>query len=646
MPETNVSPQRNASWIFVVPGDPNQLTGGYGYVRALVRALGDLGQPARIIGLRGSFPRPDSEAMAAMEDALAALPDQSVVILDGLAMGGLPDVVAAHAQRLQLLALVHHPLADETGLSEDDRHWLEASERRALGLVRGVITTSTTTAESLPGENRYGVNPGLIGVVEPGVALGEAPSPRGDTGPLRLLTVAHLSERKAQTDLVTALAGLAELDWTCQLVGSPHRDREYAREVCRLIAEKGLTDRVQVAGELSGAELAEAFREADLFVLPSRHEGYGMVIDEALAWGLPVVSSDGGALQRTADRPGAVRYKAGDVAALTARLRSLMEDRDALQALASGAADSRDRLNTWLDSAGAFRSLVLRFTGLQDRNPAAAPPGSLFDDAWLALRKPADHQARCPQLTAQTLGWLAQYEQPVAVDLGTGTGSNYRYLAHRVPERTQWHLLDQDERLLDRLQQRLEDQSQVTIQQAWLTAESLDQQIPEAANLISASALIDLVSADWLQALSEAAARRRAAVLIVLSYSGDFRMSPEHPDDARLRELVNDHQHRDKGSGGAAGPEATRLLADNLTARGYDVVVTDSPWQLDREHGDLKKALMAGWVEAAAEQLGEWPAWLVQWHHTREQEAKDGILEITVSHQDLFASPSGRPDQE
>ncbi|HAU16820.1 MAG TPA: glycosyl transferase family 1, partial [Marinobacter adhaerens] len=150
---------------FIVPGDPEQNTGGYRYVRKLVEALGDAGCRARVSGLPGQFPRPDRVARNGMDKKLASLPDGASVVLDGLAMGGLPEIVEKHSPRLNLIALVHHPLADETGISEANRQWFFDSETRALGFVNGVITTSQHTAARLAD---YEVPAERIRVAEPG----------------------------------------------------------------------------------------------------------------------------------------------------------------------------------------------------------------------------------------------------------------------------------------------------------------------------------------------------------------------------------------------------------------------------------------------------------------------------------------------
>ncbi|OZB03620.1 MAG: hypothetical protein B7X58_15400 [Marinobacter sp. 34-60-7] len=303
-----------SAWTFIVPGDPNQNTGGYRYVRQLATALNTAGQPARLVGLDGQFPRPDHIALDAMERELAALPEGTTVILDGLAMSAMPEVLARHSQRLLLVGLVHHPLADEAGLSQAEQDWFFDAEKQALASTGTVITTSRYTARRL---RDFGVTGGRVVTAEPAVddgvfAVGATRSDQSapNAKVLRLLCVAHLSERKAQHQLLEALAGLKTLDWHCTLAGSDTRSPAYGERIHSLVSELGLQERVTLTGELDESALLAAYQNADLFVFPSTYEGYGMVVDEALAAGLPVLSSDGGALADTADKPGAITFTA------------------------------------------------------------------------------------------------------------------------------------------------------------------------------------------------------------------------------------------------------------------------------------------------------------------------------------------------
>jgi len=628
---------------FLVPGDPEQNTGGYRYVRKLVQTLSERGQKARVTGLQGRFPRPDEEARQALDWQLCQMPAGTWVVLDGLAMGGLPDIIEKHHERLKLLALVHHPLADETGLDEADKQWFYESEKRALELVTGAITTSHHTAQRLVD---YGVAQGEVRVAEPGVAdAAEMPRVGGRAqGPSHLLCVAHLSQRKAQHHLVEALQSLASLPWECTLAGSCSRDPGYAESVGRLIAKAGLEQRITLTGELEDDELARLYRRADFFVFPSLYEGYGMVIDEALAAGLPIISSNGGALADTAARPGVVQFEAGDVQALSARIRSWLENPEELAHARSLAYRESEQIRTWQDTAADFTRALHYFGGLHRH--------SVFAGNWLTARESADHRARSRKLTNRLSHWLKQqYESlsadsrvqsPLIVDLGAGRGSNAMFLVRSLQVPQTWLAIDQDAELLREAKQRVE-----TLGGAYkteviqLTPGNMEERLPEAASLVTASALIDLVSEAWLSTLVEAAAARRSAVLVVLSYAGSFELSPAHPDDSMLRDLVNRHQHGDKGAGAALGPDAVAVLQKLLAAKGYQVELDESPWQLDADDSSLVRMLMEGWVEAATEIDPGSRERLQTWLQSRSAQLAEEALKVSVNHIDLLALPPG-----
>ena len=645
--------------LFVVPGDPQQNTGGYRYVRELVAALnqaGALNQPgisARVTGLPGQFPQPDTVALSAVNELLASAAEQSWVVLDGLAMSAMPEILEAHRSRLNLVALIHHPLADETDLSSQQQAWFFAAEKRALAAVPHVVTTSRFTAERL---RDFGVASDRIHIAEPGVEKRASGVPEHSANgtaegakTIRLLCVAQLSPRKAQRQLVEALSGLKELPWQCVLAGACDRDSHYAEQVRQQIQQAGLCSRISLTGEVDGDALAALYNNADVFVLPSLYEGYGMVIDEALGVGLPVISSNGGALLHTADRPGVAMYNAGDVAALGERLgRWITHPHVLAQARLSAESESR-LVRTWADTAASF---VAALTDFQSHHPHTE-----FSADWLSLRQPADYKARSQNLNARLRDWLQQQsgdhvrsQPPTLVDLGTGLGSNVGYLGKVLDKPQKWLLIDQDTCLLAAAATRLEPLGlSVETRVLQLLPHTFAGLFPADTRLVSASALIDLVSGQWLQALVEEVADKRAALLIVLSYAGRFELDPQHPDDDLLRALVNQHQHGDKGLGAALGPSATATLTAELQSFDYEVHIGASDWQLgmsegegegeDEEHAELARQLMHGWVNAAVQQDSNQRVRLRAWLDARERQLVAGELCIRVCHEDLLALP-------
>ena len=348
---------------FIVPGDPAQRTGGYLYDARIVHELRRLGWRVEVHGLSGRFPDADTTARDALQRTLAALPVGRRVVIDGLALGGLPEVAIEHSGRLALVALVHHPLADESGLDPVLRRCLLASERAALAAVRLAITTSAFTARRLLD---FGMRTERIRWVEPGVAPLSLAAADGE--PPRLLCVGSLTPRKGQDVLVRALARVRELPWQCTLIGSRTRHPAYASAVAELVRATGLEDRIQLAGECDDTALHQAYAAADLFVLPSHHEGYGMVVAEALAAGLPVLSTTGGALAATLPAGAGVAVPPGDVDALAGALVDLLGDRSRRLQLRDGARRARTRLRAWPQAGEAFAAAL---ASLADNPPDA-----------------------------------------------------------------------------------------------------------------------------------------------------------------------------------------------------------------------------------------------------------------------------------
>lgn len=302
----------------VVPSgvdDPRSPSGGNLYDRRVCAGLTATGWAVHESAVDGGWPRPDATARAALAAALATPPDGAAVLIDGLVACGVPEVVVPAARRLALVVLLHLPLGDEWGAPAE----LVAREREVLAAATAVVATSPWAARRAVA--LHGLDPERVTVAAPGVD----PAPRAPGGDgTNLLCVGALTPTKGQDLLVDALARLTNLPWTCTLVG-PLRDPAYAAAI------RAASDRVRLTGPLAGAALDAAYAAADLLVVPSRAETYGMVVTEALARGIPVLASDAGGLPSTLGRdpddrvPGAV-VQSGDVEALTAALRGWLTD--------------------------------------------------------------------------------------------------------------------------------------------------------------------------------------------------------------------------------------------------------------------------------------------------------------------------------
>jgi glycosyltransferase involved in cell wall biosynthesis len=266
----------------------------------------------------------------------------------------MPEVARAHADRLRLFALVHHPLALETGLAPDEADRLAASERAALAAAEAVVATSAFTARQL--QARFGVEAARLAVVEPGTDPGPPAAGQGD--PPLILCVAALVPRKGHDLLIQALAGLADLPWRCRLVGALDRHPATTAAVHAAIDRHGLAERITLVGEVE--DVRGEMATADLFVLPSRHEGYGMAFAEAMSQGLPVVGCAAGAVSELVTLEAGLLVPPDDAPALQAALRALLSDAPLRRRLADGARRAGAALPSWTASARGLHEALSR----------------------------------------------------------------------------------------------------------------------------------------------------------------------------------------------------------------------------------------------------------------------------------------------
>ena len=336
---------------FAVPGDLATPTGGYAYDRRMIAELARLGWSVEVINLGDGFPRPSSAARVSALTRLTAVERGQPIVIDGLAFGVLPEAAAQLRLNHPLVAVVHHPLALESGLGPAEAAALLASEQMALSAASRIVTTSAATARGLVAN--YGVQADHIAIVPPGTDRAEAARPSTD-GIVRLLAIGSIVPRKGYDVLIAALARLADLPWHLVIAGDRSRDPAAARRLDDDIQRCRLNDRVCVLGAVSDERIAELYAAADLFVLASRFEGYGMVYSEAIMRGVPVVATTAGAISETVPSGAGVLVAPDDSVALALVLRRLIERREERRRLAAGARAAAEHLPTWQDSAKLF----------------------------------------------------------------------------------------------------------------------------------------------------------------------------------------------------------------------------------------------------------------------------------------------------
>jgi glycosyltransferase involved in cell wall biosynthesis len=334
--------------------DPARPSGGNTYDRHLVRELDSQGWSARERAVTGFWDRPDEASFAALEKTLRQIPDDAVVLLDGLIASTAPEVLVPQASRLRLIVLVHMPLGHRP--PDDD---LVRREREVLEAAAATVTTSAWARHRLI--ELYDLPADRVQVAEPGTEAAEAASGT-ETGEV-LLCVGAVTFEKGHDILLEALESISALPWQCTCVGSLDRDPAFAESLRRRALDRGLGERVSFPGPRTGAELDRTFASADLLVHASRAETYGLVVTEALARGLPVVAADVGGVPKAlgeaaaGSRPGLL-VAPEDPADLADALNAWLGDAELRSRLRRAAGERRESLPRWSTTASKVAAVL------------------------------------------------------------------------------------------------------------------------------------------------------------------------------------------------------------------------------------------------------------------------------------------------
>jgi glycosyltransferase involved in cell wall biosynthesis len=343
--------------IFVYPGDLNSTSGGYAYDRRIIEGLEYHGWQVQLISLGDGYPFIDPTQREYARSRLLNLAQGVPMVIDGLALGALPDLAPVIANRHPLIALIHHPLAFEFGLSDPEIKYLKQSETQALKHVLGVIANSPATACDL--NQYYGIHSEIVHVVLPGTDRTRRLEPRvqrdiDDFNPVNLLSVGSIIPRKGFHDLIPALVPLIDLPWTLSIAGETSRNIKAYERLTSNIKDFHLEGRIKVLGVVTNEELENLYAKADIFVLASLFEGYGMAYAEAIAHGLPIIATSGGAIPNTVPQGAGLLVAPGDIPALTIALKTLILDQPYRARLSSGALDASRLQPSWEDAIQNF----------------------------------------------------------------------------------------------------------------------------------------------------------------------------------------------------------------------------------------------------------------------------------------------------
>jgi glycosyltransferase involved in cell wall biosynthesis len=338
---------------FAIPGDLMTPTGGYIYDREVLARLPKFGVSASHLALPGGYPDPSPRDLDETARLFARVPEATVLLIDGLAFGAMPpELVSTIRQRI--VAMVHHPLGYEAGLSPAAARRLLAMERLSLARTMAVVVPSPSIAQLLTAE--FSVPTEKITVAQPGTA--SASRAKGTGNPSMLLAVGAVSARKGYDILVEALAPLKDLTWRLTIAGPTDRQPAALEALLGVMASTGLSDRVTLAGALSQAELGRLYAEADVFALPSLFEGYGMALAEAMARGLPIVCTTGGAAAETVPDDAAIKVPPGAVEPLRGALRRVISDSALRRRLGEASWRAGQRLPGWDDTARLIAGVI------------------------------------------------------------------------------------------------------------------------------------------------------------------------------------------------------------------------------------------------------------------------------------------------
>ncbi|MFT3731233.1 MAG: glycosyltransferase family 4 protein [Hyphomicrobium sp.] len=343
-----------AEAIFAIPGDLKTATGGYAYDRRVIELLPDFGVAVRVLPLPASFPNPTDYDLEETRRIIAGRPQGSVLVVDGLAYGAFSEPVLDEIKG-RVIGLVHHPLFLETGLPHGRKVELKESEERALQRANHIIVTSRVTKRIVT--DKMGISSEKITVAEPGTDPAQRAT--GTGAPLQILAVGAVLPRKGYDLLVEALAPLKDIDWRLTIAGALDRHPQAVEAVQSAIEKHRLEDRVTLAGKVVPATLERFYESADLFVSASLFEGYGMVLAEAMARGLPIVLAAGGAAADTAGEAAALHVEAGNVAELTIALQRALTDKKLRDRLADASWEAGRTLPTWHETARRFAAVIL-----------------------------------------------------------------------------------------------------------------------------------------------------------------------------------------------------------------------------------------------------------------------------------------------
>jgi len=340
---------------FIIPGDINLPTGGYRYDKEIINAWKNSGVEVELINFVGNYPFPSEKEQQTAIDSIKNFPKADIAVIDGLLGGASPDFIKLLAQHIPVTALIHHPLCLENGLDEGTAKKLEASEKQGLEFVKNIITTSPATAKTV--SELFQFKTDQIHTVLPGVTRGEF-AKGSVNSTVNLLCVGSVIKRKGHRFLLEALSQIKHLDWQLDCYGSTEFDKNLFAELNEMLKTNKLSEKIKFHGAVSDAELEAAYLSADIFVLPSLYEGYGMVYAEAIVRGLPVIATNAGAIPQTVPKTCGILIEPENSKMLKQAIEQLISDSELRDQYRNATIREEPNFPTWQKSAHQFAAIL------------------------------------------------------------------------------------------------------------------------------------------------------------------------------------------------------------------------------------------------------------------------------------------------
>jgi glycosyltransferase involved in cell wall biosynthesis len=341
---------------FLIPGDINQLTGGYIYNRKMIEGLVSKGHEVEVHNPGSDFPFPGKESLGNCRRIFSSIGRGEPIVIDSLALGPCEKIIVQFAGNNPMVGLIHLPLFMNPSFTQIEKSVFKAQESRAYKKMRFLIAVSMHTRQLI---HECGIDNSSIFVVHP-----QAESPTRKTFypslPHNLLCIANYTRNKGHSTLITALAGLKSFDWVLSCYGDQTMEIEYALKLIKEVKELGLDDRISLNGPLQHQSLTEIYLQADLFILPSEYESYPMVLVESLVHGIPVIAAEAGGIPELVPDGTGYFFEPGNAGSLEKVIQKLLTQVDLYKSMSRKAAVSYTFFRPWKQSIDRFEQILHR----------------------------------------------------------------------------------------------------------------------------------------------------------------------------------------------------------------------------------------------------------------------------------------------